>query len=146
MHHGFHADLQGSGLCHQLCLRCSKGCKICRSDRDSGRATSQSLSWVREIEPAIQMAGWARLLSRHLFWPSGAQVVYSSAVKLGSNRLTVFCILVAICRVRSAVVPPAPQVMSQKVGLRAAILSCLIKRLSTPCNNQSCPACLSERE
>ena len=38
----------------------------------------------------------------------------------------------AICNVRSAVEPPAPQVMSQNVGLRAAILSCLSKRLSTP--------------
>lgn len=29
---------------------------------------------------------------------------------------TMFCILAAMSRVRSAVVPPAPQVMSQKVG------------------------------
>ena len=46
--------------------------------------------------------------------------------------LTVFCMRAAICNVRSAVEPPAPQVMSQNVGLRAAILSCLSKRLSTP--------------
>ena len=44
-----------------------------------------------------------------------------------------FCILVAIFNVRSAVEPPAPQVISQKVGLSAAILSCLSNKFSTPC-------------
>ena len=47
--------------------------------------------------------------------------------------LTVFCIVEAICMVRSAVVPPAPQVMSQNVGFSAAIRSCLVNRFSTPC-------------
>lgn len=55
------------------------------------------------------------------------------------RHLTVFCIFVAICSVRSAVVPPAPQVISQKVGFNAAILSCLMKRFSTPCNDSLLP-------
>ena len=44
-----------------------------------------------------------------------------------------FCILSAISSVSSAVEPPAPQVMSQKVGPYPAILSCRSNRFSTPC-------------
>jgi len=43
-----------------------------------------------------------------------------------------FCILLAMSKVRSAVEPPAPQVMSQKEGLWETILSILSNRLSTP--------------
>ena len=44
-----------------------------------------------------------------------------------------FCILAAMSSVRSAVVPPAPQVMSQKVGPYEAMRSCRSNRFSTPC-------------
>ncbi len=44
-----------------------------------------------------------------------------------------FCIFAAMSSVRSAVVPPAPQVMSQKVGPYEAIRSCRSNRFSTPC-------------
>ena len=50
-----------------------------------------------------------------------------------------FCILAAMSRVRSAVVPPAPQVMSQKVGPKDAMRSCLSNRFSTPCEVLKCP-------
>lgn len=43
-----------------------------------------------------------------------------------------FCILLAMSRVRSAVEPPAPQVMSQKEGLWATMRSMRSKRFSTP--------------
>ncbi len=46
---------------------------------------------------------------------------------------TMFCIFAAMSSVRSAVVPPAPQVMSQKVGPYEAIRSCRSNRFSTPC-------------
>ena len=45
-----------------------------------------------------------------------------------------FCILSAISRVSSEVDPPAPQVISQNVGLYCAILSCLSNKFSTPCD------------
>ena len=45
-----------------------------------------------------------------------------------------FCILLAISSVRSAVVPPAPQVISQKVGWCVAMRSILSNKFSTPCN------------
>ena len=45
---------------------------------------------------------------------------------------TMFCILPAISKVRSAVVPPAPQVISQKVGSCVAMRSILSNRFSTP--------------
>ncbi|KAI6698968.1 hypothetical protein NL676_019087 [Syzygium grande] len=43
-----------------------------------------------------------------------------------------FCIRFAMSRVRSAVDPPAPQVMSQKAGLWTTIRSIRSNRLSTP--------------
>lgn len=43
-----------------------------------------------------------------------------------------FCILAAMSSVRSAVVPPAPQVMSQNVGPYDAMRSCLSNKFSTP--------------
>lgn len=46
---------------------------------------------------------------------------------------TMFCILPAISKVRSAVVPPAPQVMSQNVGSCVAMRSILSNKFSTPC-------------
>lgn len=50
---------------------------------------------------------------------------------------TMFCILPAISKVRSAVVPPAPQVISQKVGSWVAIRSILSNRFSTPCKGRT---------
>ena len=51
-----------------------------------------------------------------------------------------FCILPAISKVRSAVVPPAPQVISQKVGSCVAMRSILSNRFSTPCmRDNPCP-------
>ena len=46
---------------------------------------------------------------------------------------TMFCIFAAMSSVRSAVAPPAPQVMPQKVSPNDAMRSCLSKRFSTPC-------------
>ena len=46
--------------------------------------------------------------------------------------ITSFCIFSAMVRVRSAVEPPAPHVMSQKVGPRAAMRLWRSCRLCTP--------------
>ena len=46
---------------------------------------------------------------------------------------TRFCIFAAMSSVKSAVLPPAPHVMSQKVGPYAAMRSCLSNRFATPC-------------
>ena len=51
--------------------------------------------------------------------------------------LTIFCIFLAISRVKSCVEPPAPQVMSQKVGPYEAILSCRSNKFCTPCKPQA---------
>ena len=61
---------------------------------------------------------------------AGRQYSISSLLK---QKRTMFCILAAMSSVRSAVVPPAPQVMSQKVGPNDAMRSCLSNRFSTPC-------------
>lgn len=45
---------------------------------------------------------------------------------------TMFCMRFAISRLRSAVAPPAPHVMSQNAGLCAAMRSIRSNRLSTP--------------
>jgi hypothetical protein len=47
-----------------------------------------------------------------------------------------FCILLAMSRVATAVEPPAPQVMSQKVGPYDAIRSCLSNKFSNPWTRQ----------
>ena len=48
------------------------------------------------------------------------------------STLTSFCILAAMSSVTSAVEPPAPHVMSQKSGPKAAMRSRRSSRLSTP--------------
>ena len=45
---------------------------------------------------------------------------------------TRFCIFAAMSSVKSAVLPPAPQVMSQNVGPYAAMRSCLSNKFATP--------------
>ena len=66
--------------------------------------------WFRERDRSSQQACWCIIVSTQIM----------------------FCILLAMSKVRSAVEPPAPQVMSQKEGLWATILSIFSNRLSTP--------------
>jgi hypothetical protein len=82
--------------------------------------------------PSVCTCYLVRLREVHCLRVKGLLWADSHLVDLQVLRLTVFCILVAICIVRSAVVPPAPQVMSQKVGFNPAILSCLMNKFSTP--------------
>lgn len=92
-----------------------------------------NLSWPWGGSPRRASTFWmplALIVSRAWSIFSTGMLVQVRCIIVSTQ--TMFCILLAISRVRSAVEPPAPQVMSQKAGPCATIRSMRSKRLSTP--------------
>ena len=73
--------------------------------------------------------------SQHARCASLSGTVRQAGRAISAGMRTMFCIFAAMSSVRSAVLPPAPHVMSQKVGPNDAMRSCLSKRFSTPCES-----------